>query len=752
MRLSGQEFTTDTIERIKAAIAAEPGISRRALSRQVCGWLNWRSANGKPQDMSCRKALLALHRRTLVHLPATNDTFSFQSRAKPKPHALAPIPDVQGSLKTLGVIELLPVTSRYNQSSTVWNTLMDTYHYLGGGPLCGAQMRYLIRSEQYGWLGGLSFSAACWRLKDRDRWIGWSDRARRAHLQRVVCNSRFLILPSVKVRNLASHVLSQCTKRLPADWQARYGYAPVLVETFVDPRFRGCCYRAANWIKIGKTTGRRGPAKRIYVYPLQSDWQSMLRTEPANRLGERPPRADAEGWVEQEFGAVDLYDPRLRRRLYSLATDFYASPGALVPTACGGSEAKAKAAYRFFDNEQVAMQTLLRPHVEATIARLKAHAVVLAVQDTTSLNYTKLQSGEGFGPINKKGDHATGLLLHDTLAFSEQGTPLGLLDVQCWARDPQEAGKRHRRGQLPIEQKESMKWLNSYRTTNQIQSLCPNTTLISVGDRESDIHELFVEAQAEPRNAKLLIRAERSRKRNVTGQERLWIHMERQPVAGHQSIHIPRNGSRPARTAKLAVRYARVSLMAPKNKPLPPVEIWAVYAQEIQVPKEVKSPLSWMLLTTVAIDCYEDALKALQWYACRWGIEVYHRTIKSGCRIEDRRLQHADRLEACLAIDLVVAWRVYLLSRQGRETPNESCTAYISEDEYNLLYLHHHQKLPEKIPTIKEAVRMIAKLGGFLGRKQDGEPGTTTIWRGLTKLEAMVLGYQAAMSQMKRGP
>jgi len=751
MQVCGRYFTGEVIGRIQDTVDADPSMSRRALSRRVCQWLDWRAPNGNVQDMSCRKALAELDRRGLVRLPECTTEYAFQRTSPKPPEPVGDLAEVRCPLGALGEVEILPVPSRYSKLSPIWRGLMKQFHYLGDGPLCGAQIRYVVRSPAYGWLGALSFSAATWRLKAREKWVGWGEKARRANLHRVLCNSRFLIVPGVEVPNLASHVLSRCAGRVAEDWQERYGYVPVLLETFVDPsRFVGTSYRASNWIYLGQTAGRPTPygngkvssgPKDIYVYPVRSDWQSVLCATPDVPLGFRPRPEDPTDWAEVEFGTVDLYDTRLQARLLTLARDFFAQPGVLVPQACGGSEAKLKGAYRFFRNPQVDMQTLLKPHVEATVERIREQAVVLAAQDTTTLNYTPHTSTKGLGPINTTQDQAVGLIVHDTLAFTVEGTPLGLLDVQCWARDPDEAGKAQERKRLPIEEKESVKWLKSYRAVGQVQALCPDTMLVSVGDREADIYELFAEAQADADGPQLLVRAERTRQRQVE-QMPLWHRMEREPIAGYQEVYVPRKGSRRARTAKVAIRYAQVTLQPPQGKALPPVRVWAVYAREVEYAPSVTSPIEWMVLSTVPTRTFEEACERIAWYARRWGIEVYHRTLKSGCRIEDRRLDAADRLEACLAIDMVVAWRIYLLTKQGRETPNIPCDVYLSEDEWQTLYAFAKQRpAPAEPPPLQEAVRMIASLGGFLGRKCDGEPGTTTMWRGLQRLADITLGF-----------
>ena len=197
MWLCGQNFNREIIEHIQATVESEPEISRRALSRRVCEWLGWRSDNGKLKEMSCRKALQSLDRRGRITLPEQKRSYSFQRsktgiKQKP-PHGT----EICCNLKELGRVEIAPITSRYSKASRQWNQLLDLYHYLGSGPLCGSQIRYLVHSEIYGLLGGLSFSASTWRLKARDEFIGWSERARRQNLQRVVCNSRFLIVPKI---------------------------------------------------------------------------------------------------------------------------------------------------------------------------------------------------------------------------------------------------------------------------------------------------------------------------------------------------------------------------------------------------------------------------------------------------------------------------------------------------------------------------------------------------------------------------
>jgi len=420
-----------------------------------------------------------------------------------------------------------------------------------------------------------------------------------------------------------------------------------------------------------------------------------------------------------------------------------------IPEACE-SVSKTQAAYRFLANEDVEFETLLQPHYAATeqrISEMGEGSVVLVPQDTTTVNYSALETIDGLGPIGTTAEGAQGLHLHSTLAMTVQGVPLGFVDAQCWARDPQEFGKKAKRHALPIQDKESYRWIKSYQAVAQVQQRNPQVQLVSVGDREADIYELFEQALREPNGPKLLVRAVHDRKVQDE-QERLFETIRAKPVSGYQPIELPRQKNRPARVAKLAIRFAAVTLCPPKSKPgLARLPVQMVLAQEVDTPDGAE-PIEWALLTTAAVDSFEQACERVAWYTQRWGIEVFHRTLKSGCRVEDRQLGHGERLQACLAIDMVIAWRIYHMAKLGREVADLPAQAYFDADECQLLiaYETKHSKRPPEAPalSLREAIRVIAKLGGFLGRKSDGEPGTETLWRGLLRLDGMTEGWRLA--------
>jgi len=748
MIVCGQTFSSSILKRIQRTVDADPNISRLVLSRQTCKWLKWRGENGTWKEMSCRVALLKLHQRGKICLPSPTRRFPVRGEKERECFLEREKKELSCDFKETGLIELVKVNGRQKEESRLWNEMMEKHHYLKSSKLCGAQLRYLVKSSKHGCLGGLSFSSAAWRLKSRDQWIGWDESSRRKNLGKVVCNSRFLILPWVNIPNLASHLLSMSIKRMKEDWLEQYGVSPILLETFVERgRFKGTCYQAANWMLAGETRGRgrqdrenayMKTVKDVYLYPLREDAQERLRVGSKVILEEPVLLAKPKDWAEEEFGGVRLKDKRLRNRLLVMARDLGDRPQANIPEACG-SRSKTKAAYRFFDHSETTLETLLLPHYESTVKRIEKEAVVLAVQDTTSLNYSAHRNGTtGLGPIGSKKEGAVGLELHDTLAFNVEGVPLGVLDAQCWARNSEEFGKKHQRGKKPIEEKESYKWFLSYKKATATQKRCAKTMVVSIGDREADIYELFKLAVEETSGAKLLVRAEHNRLL-ADEQGHLWEALRGQTLSGAQILHVPRcrKLKRPAREAHLEVRFAQVRLKPPKQRPeLGELSVWAILAEETEAP-EGQDPLTWMLLTTVEVHNFEQALEKLEWYAKRWGIETYHRTLKSGCKIEERQLGNAERIESCLAIDMVVAWRVFRLTMLGREMPNVPCTVFFEEAEWKALhsYVHKDPKLPKEPPSLREANRMVASLGGFLGRKSDGDPGTKSLWIGLQRLD-----------------
>lgn len=283
-RYCGRVFTPEEFGRIRQWIETEPRPNRAALSRLVSRELEWLRPDGRPKDMACRVAMLRMHRDGIIVLPLPEKGNS-NGRIRPKfTSASDPRPALTLAAGALGELEFRRVTSR--EDSSLWNELIERYHYIGYKPLPGAQIRYLVFAGHH-LLAALGFGAAAWKVAPRDQFIGWTPQERVRNLHLVINNARFLILPWITSRNLASRILGGVAKRLGPDWQARYGYRPVLLETFVDrARFRGTCYRAANWVCVGPTQGRGKldrlrqhplPVKDIFLYPLDKHFRRELR-------------------------------------------------------------------------------------------------------------------------------------------------------------------------------------------------------------------------------------------------------------------------------------------------------------------------------------------------------------------------------------------------------------------------------------------------------------------------------------------
>lgn len=795
MIICGREISAPVLQWIQAGAR---DLSPRKLAAQLCERLNWTGPGGRPQISAAVGVLRRLQELQAITLSKLQDPLKLVRRrlagpgsdAKAGSEASAPEANADSEapagseagpettsgsegkanpetkaiprwspacLEEAGPLEVVLVGSRWSHAYRLWRQLLDEHHYLGSGPLAGHQLRYLIKGSG-GWLGCVSFSAAALQVEARDRWIGWEAEVRRENLPYVINNSRFMILPWVEADNLASQILGLVLKRVAGDWLECFGYVPVLAETFVDvERYRGNCYRAANWKFVGMTQGRgrqdrdrsaRLSKKLVFVYPLAEDFRQKLCAPPRTcRLAPKPSvplecREEPADWAEAEFGGGALGDERLERRLQSMGRDFFAHPTMSIPQACG-SKAKTKAVYRFFDNPRVNIHSVLESHYQATARRAQQEKLILAVQDTTELNYSLHPKTELLGPICDK-EGVIGMLVHDTMAYTVQGTALGLIDVQCWTRDPELKRADEERYELPIEQKESYKWLASWKAAVRLQQQCPESTVISMGDRESDVYELLVEAAKEPK-AKLLVRADQPRRVQTQGAQEeeeglanVWDWMASRLVDGILPLELPRTPKRQARSAQLEVRYAEVQLQAPKRKPqLGSVRVWVVTAVEVGAPPG-EEPVEWKLITTLEVKSLAQALEVIEYYTQRFQIEVFHRTLKSGCKIEERQLGNADRIEGCLAIDMVVAWRIVHLTKLGREVPEVPCTVFFEEAQWKALvaFVTRDARVPDQPPTLREATRMMAmRLGGFLGRKCDGEPGTETIWKGLQRLD-----------------
>jgi hypothetical protein len=669
-------------------------MTRTALARATCARLGQSDGKGQARVVTARIDLARHVRAGRLVLPPVADPFvrkngsarQWLGPARPRPSravaaaagAAATTCQVWPSLVTLTVHR---VTGPKDPWHAVWKRCLDEHHYLGAGKLCGAQLRYVVCAEDQV-VAVASFSAAALKVRARDRYIGWSALACKRNRKLVVCQSRFCV--TLRVKNLASRVQAILLRRLSFDWEEVHGVRPLLVESFLDAaRFDGASYRAANWKEVGSTRGRgrqdrrhqwSAGKKRVFVYPLDRRFREILGVEPVHVLAPDP------DWAAAEWGGVDLADRRLTKRLVAYGRARFERLTASLSETCG-SAAATKGAYRLLNHESASLERFLSGPREATLARAATHPVVLAIQDTTSLNYTTHVATEGLGPIGSFGPTTTlGLEVHSLLVSTPTGTPLGVLDVKAWARDPTTYGEALQRNDLPTAKKESGNWLRGYAAADTAaERLGPNTKVVVVGDREADMFDLL--AAATKGQAGLLVRAVRPRRMfTATGecQGLLWDHVCAAPIGGTTEVEVPRRGSRAACRITLDLRFQAVRVERPRNrsgdKPARAVEAWAIAAKESAASAGDGEPIEWLLLTTLPVKDAATAAEMVGWYRQRWLIEVFHRALKTGCRIERRQATTAETLKAALAIDAVVACRVMALVKLGREAPELPCS------------------------------------------------------------------------------
>jgi len=703
------------IEYIRHLLQNEAILHRTDLARRACKHFEFYDARGQIQLSSCAKALRQLEKAGHLTLPGVQQKRSKKlSRRLPEPVS-QPV-DVPREVCDVEDLRLVMVCTE--EEKRLWNELMLGEHPLGDGPLVGRQLRYLIHSR-HGWLGGFGFAAAALQLAAREQWIGWDKEQQQAHLHRVIGMSRFLIRPSVNCHNLASKVLSMSVARVAVDFEQRYQYRPYLIESFVDTEhYSGTCYRAANWIEIGQTKGRGRQdrwskaslsRKAIYVYPLESEFRKQLGLSPNAGAGalSLTDGLNAEDWAEQEFGGAPLGDKRLSKRLVSVAQAKAEVPSRAFSGVAKGDWAATKAYYRMIDQPETSAVTLpniLAPHRQRTVRRMMGQKTVLCIQDGSELNYTNLDCCTGLGELkaNQTGAKTLGLNLHSTFAVATNGLPLGVLKAQCLAPKAKSVDDERAPSQIPIEEKKTFVWIEHHRDLVELAGTMPQTKIVDVCDREADFFELFDEQRKNP-CVDILIRAQHDR--NIKEQPfKLFAAVRQAPVQSRIQVPIPKQGARtkkskqkaraarPKRLAVLTLRHLSLQLPAPEYyADRPPVTIELIHAVEENPPANTEA-VEWFLLTTVAIDSALDIEQCLRWYTLRWRIEDWHRVLKSGCSIDKLAHETAERLRRAIAINLVIGWRIMLMTLLGRETPELPAEVLFSDVEIRTLRAYAKKK------------------------------------------------------------
>lgn len=751
----------ESIPIIKQILIDHDHLSRTRIAAAVCKHFKFYDAQGKPQQGNCLKALRDLETVHGFALPDGRHKGQRRRSIKRLDHPVEEPVDVPAKAGDVCGLHLVRVTS--DRETRIWNEMMSREHPREAGIMVGAQLRYLIGSS-HGWLGGFGFGASALNLKDRDQWIGWDAATKQQHRFRVVNMSRFLIRPSVRCRNLASLCMGKALRQVAVDFESLYGYCPWLVESFIDTeQHTGVCYEASNWIKVGVTQGRgrndvhskkQESIKAIYLYPLTKNFRKHMgvdEPEPPKKL-DIGDGMDQDVWAQNEFGGAKLGDARLSKRLVEMASIQAANPMRSFCGAAAGERSVVKGYYRMIeqpDDSAVSMAAILAPHRDRTIQRMRGQKKVLCIQDGTDINYNSLAQCEGLGVIGKNQTDASskGLHMHSTFVVdTDAGIPLGVLDVECTAR-------QLKTGDSSPEDKKTHSWLHATRNNNKLAKLLPDTHQIVTMDREADFFELF----EDPRHSRvdLLVRAKHNRK--TDGDLKLFDSIRKSLVQGQLSITVPRQSARPKlskqkarpkrkkRQAVVDLRYQPIQMRAPgtkEHKDKEPIHLWMVHIREVSPPLNEKG-VEWFLLATWPITSNEEAQECVRWYSLRWRIEDFHRVLKSGCKIEELAYKTAERLKRGIAINIVIAWRIMLMTLLGRECPELPAEVLFSDLEIKVLEAYAVKK--KELPlTLGNGCQIIASMGGHLGRKHDLPPGHQVMWNGYYCLQKMCEGFALA--------
>lgn len=513
--------------------------------------------------------------------------------------------------------------------------------------------------------------------------------------------------------------------------------------------------------------------------------------------------------ITNELEAICFGDQRLNDRSSKVLESLYEGIGNGLSASFGGSS-EIKAAYRFFDNGLVNPEKILKPHYKKTIERINLHKIVGLIQDTTDIDMSHMEEVKNLGVLNDS--NRPGCILHPVIAFTPDKLCLGIVDANFITRSADDLGKKKPNNSREIEHKESYRWIEGYKIACKVAEECPDTICVSIGDRESDIYELLVEAttvKATKNKAELLLRAyhnrsiaappseencklqeenkkyaeeikkisaenDKLRHRKDTAHLRkensariienkkkiksnkediekdelivntLIYQLKKMPVLGTIEFILPAGRGKESRLVKQNIKAKTVIIKpSPHKKNLPDISINAVLLEEIETP-DGNEPISWMFFTTLPINTLDEIQLIITLYLSRWGIELFFKVLKSGCKIEELRFQEAPRLLACVSIYMIVAWRILYSTFIGRACPKLSCTLLFEMDEWQSVYaVTMRSRPPEKPPCLEEFMKMIAMLGGYRNRQSDGPPGMKVMWIGIQAMHKLALGWQA---------
>jgi hypothetical protein len=455
----------------------------------------------------------------------------------------------------------------------------------------------------------------------------------------------------------------------------------------------------------------------------------------------------SDSWAVREFSGVDLGDQRLNHRFMKLAEDFSKHPEFSINQACDDWSA-AKAAYRFFKNDNFSEQDLLTPHFKKTAERCKKHKCVLILQDTSVIGYSHHPMTKGLGRIGGCPDPegiVHGFYIHSALAITTDGLPLGLLSNEMWSRSDKPKPEKRTDHLIHTEDKESFKWINALENTHE--ALENKVHTITICDRECDIFDFYLSAL--DLNTNVIVRCREDRQIGTRSiPEKLSERFGKaQRYEKTITIRVPieevgkkknkkaakyREATLEIKSVPMTLTPSRKATQVVKEK----IDIFAVEAKEINPPPGLETA-HWVLLTTLPVESFEESMMVIDFYSMRWQIENYFRVLKSGCTVEKCRLNECDRLMKYLSLFSVIAWRIYWLTFVRRIDPESSCETVLTKSEWETLFTYFAKARALEPPSVHQATIWLARLGGFLARKGDGDPGPTCLWRGWSRLQDM---------------
>lgn len=454
-------------------------------------------------------------------------------------------------------------------------------------------------------------------------------------------------------------------------------------------------------------------------------------------------------WAKEQFGSAELGDKRRTDRAVQVATRMACNPAASIPRQAGSFH-DAKATYRMFDCDDVTFEGLIEPHMASVRQRAGASSTVLMVQDTTHLDFTKHPAAEELGPIGN--GRGRGFIMHSTLAIDPEGSGevLGLAAQQLFCRDEKTLSSGETRTQRLQRERESRLWPESVAAVGSAPD--DRTQWVHVCDRQADVFATFDTCRQF--DVDCVIRVCQNRRcapghHAEAAEKRLLDWTRSLRAGGEKTLPLRSRPNRKRRDARLKLAWAPMTLFEPElgAQGRHPLHAWVVRAWEPKTPKG-EDPIEWVLVVTMPVENVEDAKRILHWYSLRWLIEEYHKCLKTGCRIEARQLETRDRLEACIAMSNVVSVRLLALKLAARSKARAGARPPV--DDLHIQLLAAHQGIEAESLTAYTFWREVAKLGGFLGRKGDGEPGWQTLWLGWMQLDAMAFGARLAQQRIAK--